>query len=88
MGGFFGFWNVDVEVYRWLNDVVGDVVELINIYFDGVGLVKDEEVYVRLKVVVGVVVVVKGVVVVVVKGKVLFFDFLFGIVFLFRVRVL
>lgn len=44
--------------------------------------------YVRLKVVAGVVVVVKGVAVVVVKGKVLFLDFLPGIVSLLRVRVL
>lgn len=75
-GFFFGLRNADVEVYRRLNGVAGDVVELTYIYSDGVGLVKDEEVYVRLKVVAGVVVVVKGVAVVVVKGKVLFLDFL------------
>lgn len=44
--------------------------------------------YARLKDVAGVVVVVKGVAVVVVKGKVLFLDFLLGIVSLLRVRVL
>lgn len=88
LGFFFGLRNADVEVYRRLNGVAGDVVELTNIYSDGVGFVKDEEVYVRLKVVAGVVVVVKGVAVVVVKGKVLFLDFLSGIVSLLRVRVL
>lgn len=80
--------NADVEVYRRLNGVAGDVVELTNIYSDGIGLVKDKEVYVRLKVVAGVVVVVKGVAVVVVKGKVLFLDFLPGIVSLLRVTKL
>lgn len=49
--------NADVEVYRRLNGVAGDVVGLAN--SDGIGLVKDEEVYVRLKVVTGAVVVVK-----------------------------
>lgn len=35
---FFGcFGNVDVEVYRWLNGVVGEVVELFSIYFDDIG---------------------------------------------------
>lgn len=80
---FFGLRNADVEIYRRLNGVAGDVVELTNIYSDGIGLVKDEEVYVRLKVVASVVV--KGVAVVVVKGKVLFLDFLLGIVSLLRV---
>lgn len=28
---FFGFENVDVEVYRWFKGVVGEVVELLNI---------------------------------------------------------
>lgn len=74
LGFFFGLRNADVEIYRRLNGVAGDVVELTNIYSDGIGLVKDEEVYVRLKVVASVVV--KGVAVVVVKGKVLFLDFL------------
>lgn len=82
-GFFFGLRNADVEIYRRLNGVAGDVVELTNIYSDGIGLVKDEEVYVRLKVVASVVV--KGVAVVVVKGKVLFLDFLLGIVSLLRV---
>lgn len=83
LGFFFGLRNADVEIYRRLNGVAGDVVELTNIYSDGIGLVKDEEVYVRLKVVASVVV--KGVAVVVVKGKVLFLDFLLGIVSLLRV---
>lgn len=63
---FYWFWrgggclrNGNVKVYWRLNGVVGDVVELTNICSDGIGLVKDEEVYVRLKVVAGAVVVVK-----------------------------
>lgn len=56
---FFGFENVDVEVYIWLKGVVGEVVDVFNIYFDIISLGEVVDVYVRLKVGVSVVEVVK-----------------------------
>lgn len=41
--------NVDVEVYRRLKGVAGEVVELSNIYSNVIGLGEVVEMYVRLK---------------------------------------